>query len=98
MKEFGKATLIRTESREKDGIDYKYDLTLKEKSRTDCYGISLYSISVEMTQKDNGITTHSEARDLFSDEKKAFRFFEKIVENLATPIDLAYVVEDEFTV
>ncbi len=90
-----KETLIRTESREKDGINYKYALSLKEHKRTDCYGIPLYSISVEMTKRDSGLTTHSEAQDLFSDEKKAISFFEKIVDNLATPIDLAYVVEDE---
>ena len=95
MKETEEITIIRTESREKDGIDYKYALSLKENKRTDCYGIGLYSISVEMTKPDSGVTTHSEARDLFSDEQKATRFFEKIVENLATPIDLAYVVEDE---
>ncbi len=35
------------------------------------------------------------ATDVFVNEECALSFFEKIVRNLATPIDLAYVIEDE---
>ena len=33
--------------------------------------------------------------ELMADMDKALSFYDKIVKNLATPIDLAYVVEDE---
>lgn len=95
MKESGKSWLIRTESREKDGISYKYDLSMKKNGQSDCR-TALYSISVEMTQQDGLSTTHSKSDELFTDERRAVLFFEKIVDNLATPIDLAYVTEDEF--
>ena len=48
-----------------------------------------------MEFKDSGKRSHGRTTELFSDLKKAVRFFEKLVANLATPIDLAYIVEDE---
>ena len=96
MKENEKTKYIRTRTLERDGIEYKYDLILKEGKRTDTSEISLYSITVKMTEMGDETTTHSEAQDLFTDEERAIRFFEKLVEYLATPIDLAYVAEDEF--
>ena len=96
MKENEKTKYIRTRTLERDGIEYKYDLILKDGKRSDASEISLYSITVEMTEMGDETTTHSEAQDLFTDEERAIRFFEKLVEYLATPIDLAYVAEDEF--
>ena len=46
----------------------------------------------------NGKVRKSEAKDVFSSKRKAIEFFDKIVRNLATPIDLKYVIEDEITV
>ena len=42
-----------------------------------------------------GETTKSETGELFSDVGKAISFFERLVKYLATPINLAYIVEDE---
>jgi hypothetical protein len=42
-----------------------------------------------------GNTRRADARDVFSCREKAVAFFEKIVRNLATPIDLNYIIEDE---
>ena len=44
-----------------------------------------------------GDTTSAETRELFADIGKAVSFFDKLVRNLATPIDLAYIVEDEIS-
>ena len=47
-----------------------------------------------MTDK-TGREHSAEARDVFASEEKATAFFEKIVDNLATPINLPYIIEDE---
>ena len=54
------------------------------------------SVEVDMENVKCGKTTTARSGELFSEEKKALAFFEKLVRNLATPIDLAYIVEDEF--
>ena len=87
---------ILKETREADGIIYTYTLILHEDIRLTSIGIPLYSISVEMTNLKTGKHTSAQTRELFADESKAKAFFDKLVRNLATPIDLAYIVEDEF--
>lgn len=89
------STTLRTESREKDGIGYEYELIMKESARVASFKIPLYSVSVKMTDE-NGETTHANTKDVFADPGKALVFYEKLVKNLATPIDLAYILEDEF--
>ena len=89
-------TTVRTEKRENDGIDYTYRLIMTESANVASYKIPLYSISVNMVMSD-GSETDASTRDLFADAGKAIDFFEKLVDNLATPIDLPYIVEDEFT-
>ena len=86
---------IRTEIRESEGFEYRYELTEKKDFYVASYGIPLYSISVRMKKIGSQKSTEGTAKNLFSDLKKAMRFFEKLVRNLATPIDLSYIVEDE---
>ncbi len=90
-----KESIIK-ETREADGIIYTYTLMLHEDIKLSTIGIPLYSISVEMTVLANGVTTSATTKELFADEDKARAFFDKLVRNLATPIDLAYILEDEF--
>lgn len=89
--------LIRKEEREKDGCYYSYELLGRRGQRMVDFGMRLYSIKVTMTFPD-GSVKQGEARDIFSSKRKALVFYDKIVNNLATPIDLKYVVEDEITV
>lgn len=89
-------TTIRTEEREKDGIEYRYELIMRESAKVASYGIPLYTILIKMTQE-NGETTSADTKEVFADAGKAIVFFEKLVNNLATPIDLPYIVEDEFS-
>lgn len=89
-------TTIRTEERKKDGIGYRYDLVMRESSKVASYGIPLYTVQVKMT-RENGDITSADTNELFADPGKAIVFFEKLVDNLATPIDLPYIVEDEFS-
>ena len=87
-------TVIRLEERESDGAKYEYKLIMKESDSVASYGIRLYSIEIKMSMPD-GATTYAEAKELFADCGIAMDFFDKLVDNLATPLNLSYVVEDE---
>jgi hypothetical protein len=92
-KEKSKLTLIRREHKVNEGLEYKYELLMKERS----HGVNpshLYLITIEMTL-DDGSTTYAETGEVFADVGKAIAFFDRLVKNLATPIDLAYVLEDD---
>lgn len=89
--------VIRKEERECDGYFYTYELVESKGRRMADFGVHLYSFRVSLTNS-NGQTKTAEAKDVFSSKRKATEFFDKIVKNLATPIDLKYVVEDEITV
>ena len=87
-------TVLRKEERIVDQNEYSYELIMREGANTACWRMPLYSIRVKM--KDAcGVSRSADTSDIFADINKAITFFEKIVRNLATPIDLAYIVEDE---
>ncbi len=86
--------LITREERASEGRLYTYELTMRRGERTADWQLPLYSIKIKMTDKD-GRSSQREARDLFTCGERAREFFDKLVNNLATPIDLGYVVEDE---
>ena len=89
--------LIRKEEIKENDYCYSYELIESRGRRMADFGMRLYSITVSMTFPDGNIK-RGEARDLFSSKIKALEFFDKMVRNLATPIDLKYVIEDEITV
>ncbi|MBQ8322238.1 MAG: hypothetical protein IJX92_07735 [Clostridia bacterium] len=87
-------TVIRKDLVSDEENSYSYELILREGTRTASWRIPLYSIKVSMTDSD-GIFTSADVTDAFADASRAIRFYEKLVRNMATPIDLPYVVEDE---
>ena len=89
-----KGITVRCEKVKSRGIEYVYELTLDEARKPEMGAMTLYSISVRMSDGEN-IISEARAQDLFTDLGKASAFFDKLVRNLATPINLAYVVEDE---
>ena len=89
-----KNKIVTKEERREDGFLYTYELILGEGKRIDDWRLPLYSVRISMTDS-QGNGSQREARDVFADERRALEFFEKLVRNLATPIDLGYVVEDE---
>jgi len=89
-----KETVIRHETRNIDGIMYSYSLVMNESNKVASYKLPLYSVHIEMTDND-GNTTKAETSDIFADVGKAIVFFKKMVENLATPLNLPYIIEDE---
>lgn len=89
-----KKTVIRENELESGGAFYKYALIKKESRKITRYVVPLYSIEVKMTDE-NGKSTNAYVSDIFADVGKALVFYDKLVKNLATPIDLSYVLEDE---
>ena len=90
----GTKEIIREENLELDGAHYTYTLSCGEGKSVANYGLTLYSIGIEMTDAD-GNKTKSELDEIFADSKRAFGFFQRLIENYATPIDLPYILEDE---
>lgn len=86
--------LIRKEEMQDGENIYSYELFERQGRSVYNFGLSLYSISISMTDK-NGRASRARASDLFSKLNDANAFFDKMVRNLATPIDLQYVIEDE---
>lgn len=79
--------IISNKEIQSDGILYVYKL-VEDSER---YG---YRIKVEMLMAD-GMKSEAATNTIFTTLPIAEDFFKKLYENLATPIDLAYVVEDE---
>ena len=90
-----KERIIRKEVRFDKENSYSYELTCKESASVVSYGLPLYTVKVSMTDS-KGTTKNATANDAFSDKGRALVFFDKIVRNLATPIDLSYIIEDEY--
>ena len=86
-------SLIRCDEVFNDGISYKFSLT-ERRSEGAISNFPLYTVKVEMRDED-GISTAAIAENVFKGTDRAIEFYDKIVRNLATPIDLPYVVEDE---
>lgn len=87
-------TLIRKESASKDGCLYEYMLYVKESPNVASFRLPLYSIKVRLTLKCGKVSEY-EAQEIFKDSKRAIAFFEMLIENLVTPLNLPYVIEDE---
>ena len=88
--------IIRKETIYDEGNKYTYILSRNKSSMTASFKIPLYSIRVEMTDLE-GEDSYFELRDTFASEERAIRFFSKLKENLATPINCPYVFEDELS-
>lgn len=89
-----KDTIIKSEVREADGAKYHYSLIMTESNKVASYKLPLYSIEVEMTDSDGKVTS-ARTKEIFADVGKAIAFFRKLSENLATPLNLLYILEDE---
>ena len=87
-------SVIKTADKKDGGVNLSYTLIKSTGESVSPYGLPQYSIKIELTDRD-GRKTEASARDVFVDVGKALVFFDRMVRNSATPIDLAYVVEDE---
>ena len=89
------SSVIREVRREDGGAKYLYRLRVTRSNRVASYHIPLYSVDVEMDYE--GKHTESSVNDVFADVGKALVFFNTLVEYLATPIDLPYILEDKIS-
>ena len=87
-------TVIRREEREADGYRYLYEIIMRRGEGVASFRIPLYTIKVTLGHP-SGETTAAEVSDAFADLGRAICFFDRLVRNLATPIDLIYIHEDE---
>ena len=94
QKEKTKDTVIRTDVREEDGYRYFYELIMRVSGELVSLRMPLYSVRVTLTDTEHK-TSSAEIKDAFADAGRAIIFYEKIVRNLATPIDLSYIHEDD---
>ena len=86
--------IVRKEEREVDGAKYSYTLVMSESNKVASYKIPLYCVDIEMTDIDGNVTK-ARTGELFADVGKAISFFKKLCDNLATPMNLPYILEDE---
>ena len=93
-KEKVKSTLIRSDKVTEDGALYIYSLTQRESQCVASYRIPLYSVHIELTDRD-GNRTEASVEDAFSDIGHAVVFYDRLREHLATPLNLPYIFEDE---
>ena len=84
--------IIRDITELEDGILYRY--MLSEENKDTCAGCFSRSYSVKIIMKRELEESSSVAVRAFFEIKTAELFFDKIVRCLATPIDLAYLIED----
>ena len=89
-----KDTVIKKDVREADGARYCYTLIMSESNKVASYKLPLYSIEIEMTDAEGNVT-NAKTKEIFADVGKAISFFRKLSENLATPLNLLYILEDE---
>ena len=89
--------IIRSEIRENDGYQYRYELTVKNSKRFASFSLPLYSVSVKLS-RDGEEISFSETNEIFADLGKATEFFELMQKHLVTPSELPYVLEDMISV
>ena len=87
-------TLIIKETKSDGENKYYYELIERIGETTADWRLPLYTVRVTMTGN-SGPERCYEAKNLFSNKREAIEFFDMIVRNLATPIDLPYILEDE---
>ena len=87
-----KHEIIREERRETEGYILKYRLIKKKSLKVASYLMPLYSIEVELDS--SGQITKNSVENLFSDIGKALVFYQQLIDNLASPADLPYILED----
>ncbi len=86
--------IVRKERVISEGYCYTYFMIKHSLPVTGAITAPTYSLRVEMT--DNlGNTTFAELPNVFSGREKADLFFDKLLRNLATPLNLPYAFEDE---
>ena len=86
--------IIRKDERQDEFNIYTYELSVRLGTDTANFRLPLYSVRISMTDA-YGNTREGCVGDAFADSAKAIKFYERLVDGLATPIDRPYILEDE---
>ena len=89
-----RSEIIKEDRITRDGCDYHYTLECKKSTKVASYRLPLYSVKICFKGKE-GDETECSSGELFTDVGRALVFYRRLVDNLATPINLPYIVEDE---
>ena len=96
LKNTAEKRIMKEHTRSDAGADYIYRLYENTPKRIGRMELTLYSVYIRM--KKDGMNYENILDGVFADVGKALTFYNSLVENLASPIDLNYVFEDRLTV
>ena len=85
-------SIVKTDEETK----FIYTLFYRHSKKVASFGMPLYSITVEMIS--DGKHTEHTISEVFADVGKASVFFNMLADNLATPHDLPYILEDSINI
>ena len=85
--------LIRRDEKSDEFNKYSYELLVRRGNEVANFRLPLYSVRVSMTDAYGNRTVKGLA-DAFADENRAISFYELAVKNLATPLNLPFILED----
>ena len=88
--------IIKTQLKESSGVSYTYNLSVCESEHVASFGMPLYSIEIKESDE-RGKVTEAKIKEMFADPGRALAFYERLVKNLATPVDLPYILEEEYS-
>ena len=88
--------IIKTQVKEVLGSTYTYNLTVTESEHVASYGIPLYSVAISECDV-GGKVSEAKGTEIFADPGRAIAFYERLVRALATPTDLPYILEEEYS-
>lgn len=78
------------------GNELTYIMSKNISSSIASFRIPLYSVKIEMKDSE-GNFSYYELNNVFANEVKVRCFFDKLVSNLATPMNLPFVFDDELS-
>ena len=88
-------SIIRTETVMNDQTTYTYKLIRHTEKEKSSFSIELYEICVEMKEGENHI--FYKTGGIFTSIDKAMTFLTKLKENMATPRNIPYILEDSLS-
>ena len=86
--------IVKEEKITEGGCEYRYTLLCRRSMKVISYRLPLYYIDMSFKGED-GTYTEFTSGELFTDVGKALVFFRRLVDNLATPSNMPYILEDE---
>ena len=88
--------IIKSSVKECGSTKYSYNLTVSESEHVASYGIPLYSVKIE-EYDEGGLVNGAVVKEMFVDPGRALAFYDNLVRRLAGPVDLSYILEEDYS-